>query len=265
MSASVEREQVSAPSTVPTEMPAPVVVARAEPGEVDVAAVLAATDTVVQEADAWSADALTKARALLVAQDVASFRARFTADGVYVAPEDAEAKYRAAAEAKYRAQAIEKARALLDGVPAMLEALDGAMAASETLPSEAWLARKRAGDRLLAKVADTVATGEARALLAGRSLGEVAGIYAAATDEGDRELVRLIEREVLGGWPTVRLREPATAAEAASALGQLRGAIAARRAARVPVALREAKARLLAGWTVTKATSARYLLEGRIP
>ena len=188
----------------------------------------------------------------------AELEAKHRIEGLLVAPaevfEQLEAKDRADFDEHLRAEARDVA-----GEVARLEAaLDAIATASHELRPPMPKAMEA---RAVVRTAELLEREEVRRQFAGRPLNELRAAYERATDD-DAAFVAFVEAEVLGGFRTLHVR--ASERQDTDALRRLTEAVRARREARVPAIVREARAHLAATWTPVTRSLAQTLQTAKL-
>ena len=175
-------------------------------------------------------------------------------DGLLVAPQEAFDKLEQRDREEFDAALRTEAGALLAEADTLGAALDRlAEAAHDLRPPRPATVEGRA----LLRTADLLEREELRRQFNGRPLLELERAYQAATDDDAPALVQFVEAELLKNFQTLtpRTTEPADQ----DALRRLMALTRERRAARVPLIVREHRARLNAVWTPTTRTLLRGL------
>jgi len=175
-------------------------------------------------------------------------------DGLLVAPTEVFDKLEQRDREEFDATLRVEAAALLKDADAIGAALDRlAEAAHELRPPRPATVEGRA----LLRTAELLEREELRRQFNGRPLAELERAYQSASDDDAPALVQFVEAEVLRNFQTLspRTTEPADH----DALRRLLALMRERRAARVPLIIREHRARLNAVWTQTTRTLLRGL------
>lgn len=248
----------------PTETPAPTTtppdpLLRAQPGAApaDTSTPDAAARAVVAFSERLSAVRTAAQAGAALDEYFAGVRAaresKHRIDGLLVAPQEAFDKLERRDREEFDAALRSEAGALLAEADTLGAALDRlAEAAHELRPPRPTTPEGRA----LVRTADLLEREELRRQFNGRPLIELERAYHAASDDDAPALVQFVEAELLKNFQTLtpRTTEPADQ----DALRRLMALTRERRAARVPLIVREHRARLNAVWTPTT----RALLRG---
>jgi len=180
--------------------------------------------------------------------------AKHRIDGLLVAPREAFDQLEHRDREEFDATLRVEAASLLAEADVLGAALDRlAEAAHELRPPRPASIEGRA----LTRTAELLEREEVRRQFSGRPLAELERAYQAATDDDAPAVVAFIEAETLKNFQTLtpRTTEPSDQ----DALRRMTALMRDRRAARVPLIVREHRARLNAAWTPTTRTLLRGL------
>lgn len=247
-------DETTSPATPPADPMPGLAEVRDLPCPVDVDALVSQIDTVKLRAD-------HDTREIFVKQKVKEFRAKFTTDGIYVAPQDAEATYRREIERQYDSDRAGEARSLR-------EALADAESQLATLAQDAMRLRREAevlpksaprAESLLARLVDLQGAEAAERRLKGLTVAEIRQRFERTADASDRHLILAVESAIDVGTLT-----PQNDHEVAE-LQHLVRLRRERREARVPSQVREALERVqqLRRNAILMAVLAQIEAEGR--
>lgn len=196
--------------------------------------------------------------------EMQAVREKYSRDGALVFDGAVFDAYEAKFRERYDQELLDRGIAIEADREALLARIDRDMAAAEVLPS-AVTGRFPADSEksLLAQLLDRQERADVRAQLAGLTFAQVAALYDRATDTEHNIVVRVLEEAAGMGTLEQLGIVNADATETAGALMHLQTAIKARRAARVPKWLHEARERVLRTRTLTFTTKLDHLRQGR--